>query len=472
MRQLPPQRALMLTAALLFAALVVIAIPARFPSVDLLVLPLCTFAVGVTILHRSVRPFRLRMFSIPGLWFLGYLSMILIPAVFLGSDPSRRSALFLHSTEIVGVAVPVGVALANGLLRFRFSELREYHERDVTVGRRNDAVTRYAIALAAGCAIVAAYFREVRDVPLVALVQGADYGTLTQLRETSFKLLQSPLKPFYTMFRDTVFPILVPCGVAYFAVTRERRWRSIALLAAVVALLFSSLSLARLPPFALVIVTILTLYAVRRGSWRWSLIAAAFVALAFPFVVTLVSRGGSWRLASIALVQRLFVGPANVLYYYFEVVPRYLPFQGGRTMGLVVELFGSKPFDIGNFVSLYISPQASVRSGSANAAFPGALYVDFGLAGVVVGALFAGLAMQFVQVYLVRTRKTPFTVAVYAYSCYTFVLLNILPLPSVVLYSGLVPVLFLVHVTGRAVLANPPPHRATRSLELLRPKAE
>jgi hypothetical protein len=61
---------------------------------------------------------------------------------------------------------------------------------------------------------------------------------------------------------------------------------------------------------------------------------------------------------------------------------------------------------------------------------------DFGLPGVVVGGVLAGLFMQMVTIYFFRRAKTIANIAAYAICMWSFGLLVTSPLPTMLLSGG------------------------------------
>jgi hypothetical protein len=116
---------------------------------------------------------------------------------------------------------------------------------------------------------------------------------------------------------------------------------------------------------------------------------------------------------------------------------------GGTLVKPILHLLGIPYFYIENYVYLYQFPQG-LPSGHANAAFISNLHADFGLPGVVLGGVLTGALMQGVQIWLARSAKTTFTIALYAFMMYAFWVLNFGSVTSVLGTNGVVAVLLMV----------------------------
>ena len=112
---------------------------------------------------------------------------------------------------------------------------------------------------------------------------------------------------------------------------------------------------------------------------------------------------------------------------------------------------GLKYFDTANYVGRYGYPEY-IESVNANGAFIGDLNADFGLAGVLVGGVFAGALMQAIHIYVVRRRKTIFGLACYAFMVFAFWDLNSGSLPTLLASNGVLLVLLLCYFFDRIAL--------------------
>jgi hypothetical protein len=229
--------------------------------------------------------------------------------------------------------------------------------------------------------------------------------------------------------------ILVALGCAL--VTRQLRWKAAFAVSALAGVTFASLTTARLPAAAIVAQLVAFLYLYRGGRMGWSVAvlgSSAFVL--YPLAVVVLTQGVSVGEGLETIGLRLFFAPAHTLYYYFLLIPEQVDYLYGRGMGSLTRLVGVQYFDMGHVVSQAIAP-GGAGYGSANAAFVSGLYADFGLPGVLVGGVFTGVVMQWVSVLILRQEKTPLNLASHAMAMYIFALLTILPLPSVLVFSGL-----------------------------------
>jgi hypothetical protein len=286
---------------------------------------------------------------------------------------------------------------------------------------------------------------------------------LALLREESFKLLESRLIYLYSWLRGAILPYLIMVCLGLYLAYRSRFWLLSFLLSLVSGLAYASLSIAKWPVAAIVMMIALYLLLFRSGRVSLpALLTLVCLVFAFPaFVVLMVYAGtGVGFSGALGLIfRRMFYVPAWVLYYYFEVFPEKVGYLHGASIDKLARLLGKPAFDTANYVFRYFAPEA-IRTGLANAAFIGNLNADFGVAGVLLGSLLAGALVQSIQISLVRTRKTVLNLGLYVFLVYAFWLLNSTSLPVILLSNGVLILLvfpWLISACRRflAVAASP-----------------
>jgi hypothetical protein len=425
------------------------------PHADLLVLCAALVTASAWVLQREVGVLDLRRLTIPGVWYLTYLVMILVPSLFVfSSHPGPTRGRFIAGVLSLLVTVPAGILLANRLTRFKRPEIDRYLQAPIDEPAGARASTRNcAIWLGVIVALACAYISEVKELPLLHMLRHpGDTVALVLLREDSLKLLASPLVPVYYLMRMLGFPLLIIVTLGYWLVWRGRGRFLLFLASLMAGLLYASLSIAKAPVAEIVLVGCLFLFL--RSGWnvprrRLFLGAVSGIALMllFPMAVVLtVYQGSGVNPGSVILGigRRLFYLPAEIVYWYFTLFPRPEGFLHGRTIGDVAWLMGWEYFNAPNFVGRY-GLEYWVESVNANGAFISNLFADFGAAGVILGGLVAGALMQTLQIWLLRRPKSVFNLATYAYLVFAFWLLNSTALPIVLSANG---VLLLVLAPG------------------------
>lgn len=414
-----------------------------------LALGLGSFAVLLRLHKRGI----LQTYSITGGFIIAYLLLVWLPAFYIYSQrPQPYVGDFLLAVGLVPPMVVLGVLTARPALRY-YSRLGpaeaardgSWHGSRAGTG----TIVGIATALLASVALIVHYIREVPTVPLFALLDNVgNVLVLDELREEALKTLNSPFRSVYWFLRDSFFPLLVLISLAAYRSRGDLVSRILFWLTLAAALFYTSLTLARLPPL-----TILALVALFHHVYirqlRTAVLALTAMAAMLPiFIFMYISRGlsGGSNVA-VAIFERIFVAPANILYYYFEYIPYEQGLLHGRTLGKIGTWLGLDFFDISNAVYLHIRPDG-LASGSANAAYIGSLYADFGYAGICIGTLLISQWFVLLDAMLARLPRTPLVTSAHILILYECALLSILPVQSTLVYSGL-PLLIIVLVATK-----------------------
>jgi hypothetical protein len=411
---------------------------------SLVVLSILVVAVSLWMMHSVAGVFNLRKLNIASFFYLIYLAVILIPGFFVFADEVTASRMrFLFGIESVLISVPVGIFIANLLFDFRKEEIATYFDAAVTSESPKAGLTAFLVILGLGVLLIAINIRETPVIPLLYLIRNpGETLTVAAMREDAFKLLNSPLTYVYAVFRGSVFPFLAMVALGRYRLRKEVIWKRLFWVSLACAVGYASLTIEKSPVATIFGLLFLFSYLFKGGRLsKKTTIAFPIIFLAFPALVMLLSYQGSeaGTIASLiqAIGQRIFYGPAQIAYAYFELFPAIIPFQHGASLVKLAHILGWKTLDIPNVVGLYVTGGiGGIDSVSANGCFIGNLNADFGLPAVVIGGVFAGLVMQMATVYFVRRPKSVANIAGYAACMWSFGLLVASPLPTVLLSGG------------------------------------
>ncbi|MGA2587827.1 MAG: O-antigen polymerase [Candidatus Aminicenantales bacterium] len=426
------------------------------------------FCISVPLM-RAATGLSLRRWTIPMVFWWTYVTMIFAPSFFVFANHVHpaKSHYFLSVMSVL-LTVPLGVAAMNIMTNFRKNEIKEFWDKPVqgTTAGVSFALV-YALILAAAIGLIILYIREVKSIPLFYMIRNpGSYPELLQLREESFKLLNSPFSHAYFVFRGLVFPFLVLFALGNFLISRQRKWLIFFLVSLGFGLFYAALSTAKMPVAAILLMSLLFYVFFKGRVKRKFYVTAVILLLVWPVVVILslqFGQGVTTGRALLSIGQRLFYYPTEDIYYYFEYFPYQHDYLHGRSMGKIAWLTGQEYFDTPNTIGRYAHPEF-VETINMNAGFIGDLNADFGIPGVLAGGILAGLIMQGIQIYLCRRRKTILTMVLFVFITYTFWLLHSMSLPVVLLSNGVVFVfilVWLVNLTSRFLSAAakrlPPP---------------
>lgn len=422
---------------------------------------LMMFLVSVIVLiasfwmmQKAIRVLDFRRMTFAAFWYYAYLAMIWVPGFLIFAGVEIRDYGFLvripHlysfnlALQMTLLTVPLGILLVNGLFRFDSKEIKQYFERPLEGAAPKPAV--YIMFFAAALALVALYISDVNTLPVIQLfLDPGDYAYLADLREAAFTDLNSPLIYVFSVLREAIFPFLVAVALGGYLYTRKTVWLLIFCATLIVAVFYASISIARGPVATVFLVAVVFyyLYMAGRFSLRKLALGAPVIVLAFPVLVSMMRHSTAGFLDSLSQIAiRILYAPAYVAYVYFEVVPAEIGFQHGATIGKLAWLMGIDHFNMGLYILLHIY-RDSPLSGGAGGAFFADFYANWGLPGVVVSGLLLGGLMQILQIFIMRRKKTIFSLGATAFFFYAFWMTTSRSLPTVLMSTGVVFVLAL-----------------------------
>ena len=430
-----------------FASLVglLILVPAAIWLLPWLVLlSIGIVAISLWMMHRLIGLFNLKRVTIPAFFYFLYLSVILTPGFFIFQGevtPSRWR--FLFGIESVLIALPLGVWLAIVFLGGGKQRVEAFFSRPVDAEPLGPQAARlFWVFLVCAAALIAINLEQMPAIPLLYLIRNpGEFLTAALLREGSFKLLHSHLIYAYYVLRGTIFPFLILAAYGRYRQHGGKTWSRLFWISLGLGVLYASLTIEKSPVAAIFGILFVFSYLFRGGRLgRTTSIAAPALFLSFPLAIVLLAyhgtNGGTVTGAIQAIGQRLFYSPAQIVYAYFEIFPSIIPFQHGATITTLAGLLGAKTMDIPNAVGMYMNSGADLDTITANACFIGNLNADFGLPGVVIGAIVAGFLMQALSAYFYTKRKTVVALAAYAICMWAFGMLVTTPLPMTLLSGG------------------------------------
>ncbi len=394
-------------------------------------------------MHYSNRIFDLSSISISSVWYFAYVATIFIPSFFTFYEkigPYRFNYIYAMASPLI--TVPAGISLANVLWKYNPQEIKQFYLRAIEDRPKSFIrILNYSFLLFIGIVLFFSWCIEQRGKPIpviYALTHPQNpYQDLAMLRDYSLKLLDSPFRYLYHTTRDFLLPLLMLVALCNYYYSRSRGWLFFLIVSSCFGFFFATANIAKGPTFNIALLLLLNFYIIRRGKLpSWMVIIGIALALIFPVFIYMIGNI-SWdgfTSAFSRIMERIFVAPAAIGYYCFEIVPERLPFQWGRSIGAIVKLLGLEVENYNSFVTWYIMGVDSTTSMSG--VFVIELFGDFAFPGVILGGILVGIAMQWVHVSIIRNRKTLFAIVTYVLFIRFFSDLTTLQIAGALILSG------------------------------------
>lgn len=413
---------------------------------NIVIISSIVFLLSLWIMDKSINLFDLKYLTIPGFFFWAYLAIIFIPSFYIYFEhPGPYRNTYLFAVASVLLTVPLGIIFAKRLFGFKKQEIANFFVRPNTVDN-NWVVYEIAFYILLGLSIIIIllYVYEVGIIPLFYMVKNpGEYVYSVELRELSGKLLETSFTYFYEWVKFPIFPFLVTLSLGVYLHTRMGKWLVLFLMTLILGIVYCALALVKSHVALMLLVLFIFYYISRSGKASLKGIVLFLSAIfAFPLFVFFITTYGLGVNVFTILLYRIFYISPYVVYYYFEIFPYDVEYLFGRSIKNFAWVIGEEPFDTANYVFQHIFP-AQIESGLANAAFIGNLNADFGLIGVLLGGVLAGFIMQWINISLIRMKKTVLSIALYSVLTVAFLNLCITALPVILVTHGVILILII-----------------------------
>ena len=352
----------------------------------------------------------LRILSIPSLVFFTYTLLIAIPSITVYlSETHPNRFLYFFSILCYYIIVPLSYRIS-----FLFSPIKInlLHKNFLGGFKKSKLdIIGYEILLimfSISVGILFIYLLRVDRIPLFEIFSNKNaYLALEILREKSMKLLDVSIfeKYLFSWQREIILPFGILGSLFLAAQYNRNKYKILFLLFLLMGIFNNSLTVAKMPT-ASIIFSLCSFYFIYRQRINFKFVLISLIVIfIFPiFIMYVVSIPGlrSPEIIFTALLNRIFVIPAAVLFQYFKIFPSMHSFLYGKSTNLFSWLYSEGNFKTANYVAK-IWWQEPNTTGSANAVYLGNFWADFGIAGVIFSTLFVAFFLHYFYLLILRS---------------------------------------------------------------------
>ena len=404
---------------------------------------LCVLVSGKLFQKASgtISIYRPHMMSI--IFYLFFILMSVVGAVLVVNHVDYHymiDKLNYESSRIYGfwavmytiVAFPIGMLGANRVFHVRNARrLFDYYtSKPLTVELHyNDVmVHRLLVGLSVISVLAVLYVLYVlREVPLLKLfsdgsaVEFAEFSNMTTRNFPGNQYVKNVLALTLTPFFS-----YVAYGYKLINNTRFNRWWFYILFVASILIVSHNLAKAPLLLYGLGFLFI----GVLRGnclSLKSIIFVVGIILLVLIFLYTQLMSETDIDLIQLfsynsGIVGRIVLSAGAGMYLMIDLFPNYYHFFGGSSMSsFVSSMLGLDYSDrAARWVMAYVNPDgvAAGVAGVANSLFIGEAWANWGIAGVLLSPIYVGFIIQCLYIFVLRSPKTPFFVALLAFYSY------------------------------------------------------
>ncbi|MEC7848605.1 MAG: O-antigen polymerase [Candidatus Neomarinimicrobiota bacterium] len=369
---------------------------------------LCTvifFYILLIYKHRMVYGYSgIRIASIPSSIVAAFTVFISIPSIYILMIKDNPNEIqYYYSIIIFYLIFPMGLYLGKSIRMIDEVKVKKLLISKVAKSYNDKYYYEILIILfSISMLIFCGYLMRVNELPLIELIRNP--GSSTRyffMREEALKLLEmSRLEKYmFIWLRSLFIPIGIVGSLYLMLEYRKKKYNVLFILFFIVGLIINSITLEKFP-IAAIFVAIGTFYLLKKDhiSFRFMLLFV-FLILTGPLLITyllIIEREGIFEIIFWSYIDRLFVIPSEVLFYYFEIFPDIHPFLFGSSSQLFSWMHTEGTFPISNYVAK-IWWNMPDTSGSANAVYIGNYWSDFGWYGVIISTIILGFIAHLLQ---------------------------------------------------------------------------
>ncbi len=389
--------------------LILIAILIWMPEEWLLESALICISIFVYILltykYRLVYGFSgIRIASIPSTIITTFTIFIAIPSIYILMIMDHPNEVpYFYSILLFYILFPIGLFLGQRYRRINLN--RTLNILNGQIKRDEDDKQFYEIIVilfSISILIFGGYLLRVNEIPLLELIK--DPGNSTKffyMREDALKILNITKIERYLFFwlRSLFIPFGIIGSLFLNSIYSKYKYKILFILFFIFGLIVNTITLEK-SPIASIFLSIAAYIFLKRERVKTSLIITLIViTLAGPMLISyflFIDREDVFDVILWSYINRLFVTPAEVLFYYFQYFPETHDFLMGRSSQLFSWMYPEGTFPVSNYIAKlwWKMPETT---GSANANFLGNYWSDFGWYGTIISTFIFGIIVHLFQ---------------------------------------------------------------------------
>ena len=395
--------------------LVLLAVLIWMPEGELLQSSLLCIAIFGYILltykHRLIYGFSgIRIASIPSTIIATFTIFISIPSIYVLMIKEHSNEVpYFFSILLFYVLFPMGLFIGQFYRKIDVNRTWKLLERKIET-LKNDIYFYEIIVILFSFSILifCSYLLRVNNIPLIELIQNpGDSAKFFFMREDALKLLQMTKIERYLFFwlRSLFIPFGIIGSLFLASEYHKKKFKILFISFFIFGLIVNAITIEK-SPIASIFLSVCVYIFLKREKVKVSLVVALIVIiLAGPVFISyllFIDRQDVFEIILWSYINRLFVTPAEVLFYYFQYFPGTHDFLLGRSSQLFSWMYSEGNFPVSNYIAQlwWNSPNTT---GSANANYLGNFWSDFGWYGTTISTFIFGIIIHLFQWKILQT---------------------------------------------------------------------
>ncbi len=352
----------------------------------------------------------IRIASIPAVIITTFTFFIAIPSIYILMIKEHSNEIpYFYSILLFYFLFPAGLFIGQAYRKIDFSRVWCILKGEIVTLKQDKIFYEIIIILfSVSILIFGGYLLRVNEIPLIELIKNPGNSTkFFFMREDALKILQMTKLERYMFFwlRSLFIPFGIIASLYLSSTYHKQKYKILFILFIIFGLIVNTITLEK-SPIASIFLSIAAFVFLKQEKVNLSLIIALIIiTISGPILISyflFIDREDVFDVILWTYINRLFLTPAEVLFYYFQYFPETHDFLLGRSSQLFSWMHPEGTFPVSNYIAKlwWGMPETT---GSANANYLGNYWSDFGWYGITLSTLFFGLIAHLFQWKILQT---------------------------------------------------------------------
>jgi len=402
--------------------------------------------------NRIIGVFDFRNLSVIGFFFITF-SLNLIGGIIIFFNKAyiqteiRYTFICMIFFGLVGVCI--GATIISVLMRYRHFETIRYLRSNFYLNIPVSSISISVIIIILISMTMLFMFSKSVQLPILYVLSDVSSpGELKIVRAMSYKTLPDYITHPMNLMRMTFLPFITVLSFLIYCKFLKKKLFIFFLFVLFVTITFNSYTTALYPVAMVFAILIISIWITRQIKLKWILIfSVSFVIVIIGTSFLFSGNKDPIEIAKVEInrhINRFVLGVPDIMLSYVEYYFEPSKKLWGAAHRPIALLINTEPANVANTIFLYRNP-TGYHLGNASAPFVAYLYADFGLVGVLIGALFFGAILQFLQIYCVRRRHDLINLSLYIMVIWIGFAAPSTSITTALISKGILPILFIPH---------------------------
>ena len=364
------------------------------------------------------------LLTIPGFFYIFFIVFIALGSPFFFLKKDAVNIDYFIAVHLVLILLPIGILLTNKFMKIDFKEVFNTYLDSPVIDRQPGGyfIVPFLFILFVTLGVTFLYYSKLEIIPinylLSNLIDGFKTVELGKMREAATTTFELGKLHRYNIFMVQMLPFLVIIALFKSKISKNNFWGLIFFILTVFIIYRCISDLQKAPIVDFIILIFLAAW-IFKGKINWMQVGVMITSIIsilsiMYFYIMGVNQASFTKLITV-IGKRLFITQTRALYYYFSLFPSSHDFLYGVSFPNPAGIFQFENFPLTKWIFINGMYNNSQIVGTANSAFIGEIYANFGFPIMVLSILLFSMVVQLVQIKFTLRPRTLLLTAFYTY---------------------------------------------------------